>query len=94
MGLVGSPSSPLDVTASQDILPAEARGGMVLQSAGIDGYYLNSRERGVGDPSTTMKYWRNFYVSPGGIRHVNDSNQPTTIDVVSSFDDVVISTSN
>lgn len=96
MGLLGSPSSPVDLDppSGSDILPAHGRSGMVLHSAGIDGYYFNGGARTVGDPAIALDYVRNFYIDPSSTsspRQTDQNQKPTTIDVISGFDDLVTS---
>ncbi len=71
--------------------PAQGRGQFFVQSAGPDGYYLGSRDRGARRlAGAGVRYAWNFYI-PGSSpakRHLNDEGQPITSDLLSFFDDL------
>lgn len=94
VGMLGSPAYPVEtfntINPTDDkFVPTRGRGGFFIQSAGPDGYYLGSRDRGsrrVG--SAGVRYAWNFYIPGSSNRHLDDQGKPTTSDVISFFDDI------
>lgn len=91
-GLLGSPAFPTRTDLSglviDDMFPASSRGGIIVQSAGIDGYYLGIKDKGsrkIDADGTAMRYGNSFFTG-GGTRHLED-NLPVTIDPFEAFDD-------
>lgn len=98
-GFLGNPSAPIDVTRPLDqIFPSSSRGSVVLHSAGADAIYLGKANRGgalavsAGSANKpALKYGLNFMDLAG--QPLRDSNgKPTTADLLTQFDDIVIST--
>ncbi|MFG0325729.1 MAG: prepilin-type N-terminal cleavage/methylation domain-containing protein [Phycisphaerales bacterium JB037] len=95
-GFLGSPAFPAqgDFNASgfnyQNLLPAAARGRAIMQSAGIDGYYLSTADRAGKNFSADangLPYYGNFFL-PDGTRFLKDGT-PSTRDQLDGFDDIV-----
>lgn len=97
--LLGNPGYPNDRTdAVEDILPTATRGRFVVHAAGADGVYLGKNEAGAklgfGDATNRyLGYGLNFK-NKSGTAHLDDKDQPTTIDILDDFDDIVISGGN
>lgn len=106
MSLLGSPSAPQSNNsqtieqllaspseASIDALyPGRAKGAFVVQSAGIDGIYLSTKDRGfktVSDNATHLEYGLNFFFSPTA-RVTDDNGKPTSRDIASELDDLTV----
>ena len=96
-GILGNPSSPVDVTQTyQSILPASARGAVVIQSAGADATYLGLTDKGgrlagaAGSSANPQLYYGlNFKQVGTGTPHTDTSGRTTTIDVAAEFDDIL-----
>ena len=96
VGFLGSPAFPDDLTAgASDLLPAGARGDLVLHSAGADGYYMSRSGKGAkqfsGDPESSsfaIEYSRNFFNAQGR-RLETDSGEGETEDILRAFDDLI-----
>lgn len=103
IALLGSPGAPDEsvrtssgnVTTS-DIFPLRPRGDIVVMSAGRDFIYLNGDSKqagrvgaisGAGGAFDFLYYGLNF--SSNNNRRIDDNNQPTSIDVLTEFDDIV-----
>jgi len=78
MGILGNPTSPLNITATP-ILPSAARGQFVLHAAGSDATFVGRNERGakVLQATDTIDYGLNFRGQPAK-------------DLMSDFDDILI----
>jgi hypothetical protein len=92
VGFLGSPAYPSDLSATPStIYPTAARSDLVLHSAGQDGFYLGTDDRGAkqfaGTPPT-IDYERSFFAA-GGKRLQTDAGQGETIDLLKSFDDLI-----
>jgi type II secretory pathway pseudopilin PulG len=83
--------------------PASARGPFIVHSAGSDGYYFGSTDRGAsrfsGASQGVIDYTFTFWTTPtaGGAitERVTDKNgSPTNEDVISGFDDLLTSSAN
>jgi len=86
--VLGNPSSPVDPSQAQaSIIPSAARGGkFVIQSAGADGIFCSREDSGfksVGTSSGLLPYGANF-------RPVSGPAYTKSIDVMSSFDDLLV----
>lgn len=95
MALFGNPAFPLPVEGqsnlaqavkAKQVVPAQARGDVILQSAGIDGIYFSAREPGFRQRAVSdkLEFWNNFGVNGTAV---------STEDLVAQFDDV-LQTSN
>ncbi len=83
--------------------PASPRGPFIVHSAGADGYYFGSTDRGAkrfsGTSEGVIDYTFTFWTTPtaGGPinQRVTDKNgSPTNEDVISGFDDLLASSTN
>jgi len=92
---LGHPSFPIRPATGNPTLPSQARGGIVLHSAGSDGVYLGKKDAGARqfDAGGPMLYARSFANSTGQL-HTDKNGKTTTIDVVDDFDDEVIAVGN
>lgn len=96
-GILGNPSSPVDVTQTyQNILPSGARGSVIIHAAGSDATYLGIKDRGgklaasAGSSTNPLLYYGMSFKAPGtGAPYTDASGRPTTIDLVAEFDDIV-----
>ncbi len=105
--LLGSPSAPRvppgqtveDVLANPSVgsmellFPGRPKGPFVIQSAGIDGIYLSTRDRGfaaVAHEDDHIEYGLDFFVSPTA-RVTDGDNRNTSRDVISEFDEIIVS---
>jgi prepilin-type N-terminal cleavage/methylation domain-containing protein len=105
--LLGSPSAPRvpagqtveDVLASPSVgsmellFPGRPKGPFVIQSAGIDGVYLSTKDRGfaaVAHADDHIEFGLDFFISPTA-RVTDDDNRNTSRDVTSEFDEIVVS---
>ncbi len=100
-GALGSPAypyrDPADPPTEVPTLPAAERGPMILQSAGADGFYFGSKDRGAkqfGPPLTTgIIHYSVSFVPPGqtlpGGAYKDKEGRDTTIDVLEKFDDMI-----
>jgi len=95
MALFGNPAFPQAVQGNatlaaaiqaMEVVPAQARGNVIVHSAGIDGIYFSTREPGFRQKAITgsLEYWINFSVS---------GSQVETDGLAEQFDDV-LQTSN
>ena len=88
--LLASPSE-----ASIDgLYPGRAKGSFIIQSAGIDGVYMSARDRGfstVAIETNNIEYGLDFFVSPTARVTTDDDNKPTSRDVISEFDEIIVS---
>lgn len=95
VGLLGSTSYPSrDVgggSGEGDLLPSASRGKLVLMSAGPDGYFLGTDDRGARQfrPTNVLSYPR-YFVNAQGTRHTDANGAITTIDFIDEFDDVIV----
>lgn len=98
-GLLGNPGYPDDRTKNVgDIRPTAARGRFIIHSAGVDGVFLGRKDDGAkhaigAGTSRKLSYGLNFK-NKGGTDLLDSKDQPTTIDVLEDFDDLVISGGN
>lgn len=104
--LLGSPSAPrapapqtvedllADPAAGLEALyPGRAKGAFLIHSAGSDGIYLSSEDRGfrtVAHEDDHIDFGLNFFTGPDG-RVTDDDNNPTSRDIISEFDDITVS---
>ncbi len=104
--VLGNPNyawKPPPMTTQTREHPAAARGPFIVHSAGSDGYYFGSTDRGAkrfsGISEGQIDYTFTFWTTPtaGGpvTQRVTDKNgSPTNEDVISGFDDLLTSTAN
>jgi prepilin-type N-terminal cleavage/methylation domain-containing protein len=94
-GFLGNPASAQNASDSgaplNELLPSASRAGVVLQSAGKDGIYLSEEDKGAAVRGTTnpeLFYGLNF--RDLGNQPLRDTqNRPTSVDIISRFDDLV-----
>lgn len=98
--LLGNPGYPNDRSESaEDMLPTAARGRFVVHAAGADGVYLGRNEAGAklgfgsSPENRYLAYGLNFKNKSDAL-HLDDKDQPTVIDVLDDFDDIVVSGGN
>jgi prepilin-type N-terminal cleavage/methylation domain-containing protein len=95
VGMLGNPSTPRPLSnanpAIPEYLPAQARGGFVVQSAGRDGVYLGRGDAGGKLAiNNTLYYGLNFKAGPlPGTAHTDTSGNVRSIDILERFDDVI-----
>ncbi|MCH7961827.1 MAG: hypothetical protein IIC49_05785, partial [Planctomycetes bacterium] len=102
MGLLGNPSNSnvgLTVSGSPvapvETLPSAARGLFIIQSAGPDGIFVSSRDRGASRfKDAIIEYWRTWYVDSSGTRVTDENDKPSSVDIIEDFDDIVVSGGN
>lgn len=95
-GLLGNPSSlrSQDALASYDaMLPSQARGSLVIQSAGSNGVYLGRTERGAKSASNVLNFGLN-YKSRDNSPNQNAAGVNQATDIREGFDDLVTSVGN
>lgn len=86
--LLASPSE----ASIENLFPGMGRGAFVLHSAGADGIYLSSKDKGfstVAHEGNHIEYGLNFFANPS-TRLTDDEGNPTTRDIIAEFDDIVI----
>ncbi len=107
--LLGSPSAPRvppdqnqtveEVLANPSVdnmellFPGRPKGSFVIQSAGIDGIYLSTKDRGfsaIAHEVDHIGYGMNFFFSPDA-RVTDDDDRNTSRDVISEFDEIIVS---
>ena len=105
MGLLGNPSNAnvgLKVNGipvpPEETLPSAARGLFVIQSAGPDGVFVSSSDKGASrfpDPGSgsVIQYWLTWY-ELNGARILDENDKPTSVDIIEDFDDIVVSGGN
>lgn len=87
-GLLGNPAYPVDVNVAVDaILPNASRGPIVVMSGGRNGIYLGKDERGAKSAGGILDYGLNFKPRTGPA-------YTTRVDVLTEFDDIVVSGGN
>lgn len=97
-GLLGNPGYPDDRTKGvADIRPTAARGRFVVHSAGVDGVFLGRKDDGakhaIGTTTKRLSFGLNFK-NKNDTDLLDSKDQPTTIDVLDDFDDIVVSGGN
>ncbi len=102
-GILGSPAFPYrDPTAGPTIAPivaAKGRAPIVFHSAGKDGVFFGKDETGAKQfPTAKVDYKINFVNSPTGTLpgagYTDKNGNPTNIDVVEKFNDLLVGTGN
>lgn len=100
--ILGSPSSPLVAqgdslqNASFDnIYPSRPRGRFMVHSAGPNGLFVGTRERGWGANARTSGsefrlYYGSSFKNADGDRYQADDGGFTSIDLVEEFDDLLV----
>ena len=97
VGFLGSTSYPNLSGAGgfgAGMLPSASRGKLVFMSAGPDGYFLGTEDRGARQfANQTLLYERNF-INAQGQRFTDSAGQVTTIDITEDFDDILVASGN
>lgn len=104
--LLGSPSAPAVMNGSVETalgLPSEAniealfprrgKGAFTIHSAGLDGIYLSSSDKGFKSSAHEddhIDYGLNFFAGISA-RYTDDDGKPTSRDIISEFDDITVS---
>ncbi len=106
--LLGSPSAPRSGNSAmtvedifdspsessiESLYPGRAKGAFILQSAGIDGVYLSTKDKGfstIAHETDHIDYGLNFFAGASE-RITDDDGKPTSRDAVSEFDDLITS---
>lgn len=74
------------------IFPGAGRGSFVIQSAGSDGVFLSSKDKGfssVAHEPDHIDYGLSFF-SDDNVRYTDDDGNPSSRDVTEGFDDVIV----
>jgi hypothetical protein len=100
--VLGNPGFPNTLEEAKHVLPTAARGKLIFQTAGADGFYLGDTDNGgkrAGKYSggRFLHYGMNFYGGQGknataAARLKDKDGKDTNEDIVSLFDDVVVAT--
>ncbi|MCA9302602.1 MAG: prepilin-type N-terminal cleavage/methylation domain-containing protein [Phycisphaerales bacterium] len=90
-----APNADLTTVDFEEIYPARPRGKFIIQSAGADGFYFGSRDKGWGanahtDGSEFHMDFGNSYKTIGGDRYTDDNGGYTTIDLLEGFNDIIV----
>ncbi len=97
VGLLGSTSYP-NLSGpggfGSGMLPSASRGKLVFMSAGPDGYFLGTDDRGARQfANNVLLYERNF-LNAQNQRFTDANGQVTTIDIIEDFDDILVVSGN
>ncbi len=82
---------------SADLIPTSARGSVVLHSAGRDGIYLSTEDSGLATATVDgdhIEFGSNFYGPGTEDRILDDAGKPTSVDVITDFDDLITGVGN
>jgi len=101
--VLGNPGFPRTLEEGKEVLPTVARGKLIFQTAGADGFYLGDTDRGgkraakYTSGGRFLRYGMNFYGGAGknaeaAARLKDKDGKDTNEDIVSLFDDVVVAT--
>lgn len=97
--LLGGPNNPNGLD-KDPILPTQGRGKIMVQAAGLDGYYMGKNDRGgkrTSASTPSMTYGMNFYANGKVVKaeRLKDRDaKEATIDIKDDFDDVLIAGGN
>lgn len=95
VALLGNPGFPIDRQQSyNNILPSAPRGRFVIHAAGADGVYLGKDEAGAKHGDNGKLYYGLNFKNKNDNVHLDNKDQPTTIDLINDFDDIVVSGGN
>lgn len=72
--VIGHPAFPDTTTLNAEPMPMEPRGDVILQSAGIDGIYLEKRNQGKSDELHTYSYLPDSFKVPDNASWAERSN--------------------
>ncbi len=85
----------LEAVAFDEIYPARARGRLIVQSAGVDGYYFSTNEKGWNQNAHTeggefhLDFGNNYKIGESTDRLTDDDGKFITGDLASEFDDIL-----
>lgn len=84
----------LDDADLHDIYPSRPRGRMLIQSGGVDGVYLGTRDQGWSANADTegTEYHIGFginFKNKNNVRHEGDDGEYITYDIIDEFDDII-----
>lgn len=87
---LGHPAFP---NPSDDTLPSATRGRFIVQSAGRDGMFFSSKDKGAKNfADNKMVYERNFRPVVG--TNYTENGKPVTKDILADFDDMILTGGN
>ncbi len=99
-GLLGNSSSPLQEldggVALDALLPASARGEIVVHSAGTNGLFLGTKERASKSydaEANGLRYGLTYFTS-GSNRRLSSSGSMETQELTEGFDDIILTFGN
>lgn len=96
-GILGMPASLRSEDATKTIdqmLPSQARGELIVQSGGSNGYYLGRRERGAKSAPNYRLYFGLNYKDSNNQPLRNEAGTNQARDLRSDFDDIISSVGN
>lgn len=89
-GVLGNPGYPDDLTKPfKTILPRDGRGSIIIQSAGADGFYFGSEDRGGKNAVDGILYYGISFKNVDDVRYVDDQGRPESQDLFRQFDDLI-----
>lgn len=97
--LLGNPNLTTDMS-KDPVLPTAGRGRIVIQSAGLDGYYMGKRDKGarrIESSKDSLAFAMNFFKTDKAVkadRLKDRDGKEATFDIKDDFDDVVIAGGN
>jgi len=98
-GLLGNPASPaqeLDGADPATLLPASARGRIVVQSAGTNGLYAGNTERASKNydaDASGLRYGLTYFTDDG-TRRLDQSGSTGSANLIEDFDDIWLTFGN
>jgi prepilin-type N-terminal cleavage/methylation domain-containing protein len=93
--LLGNPNLPTDLS-KDPVLPTAGRGRVLIQSAGVDGYFMGKRDRGarrIAGNSDKLAFAMNYYKTDKAQktdRLKDRDGKESTFDQKDDFDDVLL----
>ncbi len=96
---LGNPNYPWKAPGGGQLMapafPSAGRAPFIVHSAGADGYYFGSKDRGAKAQGGTIDYSYTFWSDIGfSVRNTDKNGQPTNEDVLRQFDDVLATSTN
>lgn len=93
-GILGNPFQSKSIDAAnikaETILPAAARGKMIIHAASPEGVYFSSISKGQGQvPSRVLNYGYNFVLPDGKTLRTDDAGKTASTDLVKFFEDSI-----
>lgn len=96
MGLLGDPTSPNDTTNPVNMLPTQPKNSFLAVSAGRDGVFFSAKSKRLGgiiagSDTPALHYKRGLFTGDtAASRRVDEKMNPTSIDILRVFDDLVV----